>query len=48
MFNTERLAALLGLRQVSLRATGIGAYALARVGVYPRDPELYRVTRDRT
>ncbi|MFI6262762.1 hypothetical protein [Micromonospora sp. NPDC051006] len=48
MFNTEQLAALLGLRRVTLRATGIGAYALARVGVYPRDPELYQVTRDLT
>jgi hypothetical protein len=48
MFNTERLAASLGLRQVSLHATGIGAYAMARVGVYPRDPVLYQATRDRT
>ena len=45
MFNTERLATRLGLAQVSLHATGAGAYALACVGVYPRDPELYRATR---
>jgi hypothetical protein len=48
MFNAERLAASLGLRRMSLHATGIGAYAMARVGVYPRDPELYRATRDRS
>jgi hypothetical protein len=47
MFNTERLAARLGLTRISLHATGVGAYALAHVGVYPRDPELYRATRDR-
>jgi hypothetical protein len=47
LFNTEQLAALLGLKQVSLHATGVGTYALAGVGVYPRDPELYRATRDR-
>lgn len=48
MFNTERLAALLGLRRVSLYATGVGAYAMTHVGVYPRDPELYRATRGLT
>ena len=48
MFNTECLAALLGLRRVSLQATGVGAYAMAHVGVYPRDPELFRATRGRT
>ncbi|MEV4537183.1 hypothetical protein AB0J82_25730 [Asanoa sp. NPDC049518] len=40
MFNIEQVAALLGMRRVSLHATGIGAYAMARVGVYPRDPSL--------
>jgi hypothetical protein len=45
MYNTERLAAQLGLRRLSLHATDIGAYAIAGVGVYPRDPELYRATR---
>jgi hypothetical protein len=48
MFNTERLGTLLGLGRISLHATGVGSYALAHVGVYPRDPELYRATRDRT
>jgi hypothetical protein len=47
IFNTERLAALLGLRRVSLHATGVGAYAMAHVGVYPRDPMLNQATRDR-
>jgi hypothetical protein len=44
-FNAERLASLLGLKQITVHATGIGSYALAKEGVYPRDPELYRRTR---
>lgn len=42
IFNTERLAALLGLSKLHLLATGIGSYAFAVVGVYPRDSALYR------
>jgi len=48
MFNTERVAVLLGLRQVSVHATGAGAYAMARVGVYPHAPELYPATHHQT
>lgn len=44
MFNTERLAALLGFRKVALLASGIGSVAFATMG-YPRDPELYRTMR---
>jgi hypothetical protein len=42
IFNTEQLAARLGLRELKLLATGIGSYALAKVGVYPRNPEFRR------
>ncbi|SNT63012.1 hypothetical protein SAMN05421812_114253 [Asanoa hainanensis] len=45
MFNIEQVAVLLGMRRITLHATGIGAYAMARVGRYPRDPELYRRSR---
>jgi hypothetical protein len=41
MFNTERLATMLGFKQVTVLATGIGAYAFAVTG-YPRDPELHQ------
>jgi hypothetical protein len=46
MFNTEQLAAMLGFRQVTILATGVGSYAFAAMG-YPRDPELYRAMRHR-
>ncbi|MDI1461653.1 hypothetical protein QEZ54_11775 [Catellatospora sp. KI3] len=42
MFNTEALAAQLGMKQVSLHATDVGALAFATLGVYPRDYELRR------
>ncbi|WP_280234486.1 hypothetical protein [Nocardia cyriacigeorgica] len=41
MFNTTRIAKMLGFERVSLLATGVGAYAFAATG-YPRDPELRR------
>lgn len=44
MFNTERLAAMLGFKKVTLLASGMGAYAFAVMG-YPRDPELYQAMR---
>lgn len=44
MFNTERLAAMLGFRRVGLLATERGTYAFAIMG-YPRDPELHRALR---
>lgn len=44
MFNTERLAVLLGFSKLTLLATGIGSVAFATVG-YPRDPELFRALR---
>ncbi|HTU72147.1 MAG TPA: hypothetical protein VMG38_01380 [Trebonia sp.] len=46
MFNTERLAAMLGFRQVTLLASGVGAYAFAVMG-YPRDPGLHQALRRR-
>jgi hypothetical protein len=46
MFNTERLAAMLGFRQVTLLASGVGSYAFAAMG-YPRDPELHQAMRRR-
>ncbi|MBT2420347.1 hypothetical protein J7F01_12705 [Streptomyces sp. ISL-22] len=46
MFNTERLAAMLGFAQVTILATGVGTYAFAAMG-YPRDPELYQAMRYR-
>jgi hypothetical protein len=42
IFNTERLASLLGLGSLTVLATDIGSYALATVGVYPRDTALFR------
>jgi hypothetical protein len=44
MLNTERLAVMLGFKQMTILASGIGAYAFA-VMDYPRDPELYREMR---
>lgn len=38
MFNTERLAHMLGFGELTLLASGVGAYAFARLGNYPRDP----------
>ncbi|MFI6011104.1 hypothetical protein ACIBAG_20170 [Streptomyces sp. NPDC051243] len=46
MFNTERLAAMLGFSQVTILATGVGSYAFAVMG-YPRDPELSQAMRRR-
>jgi hypothetical protein len=46
MFNTERLATLLGFGQVTILASGVGAYAFAAMG-FPRDPELYQAMRHR-
>ncbi|WP_031481119.1 hypothetical protein [Streptomyces bicolor] len=46
MFNTERLAAMLGFSQVTMLATGVGSYAFAGMG-YPRDRELYQAMRRR-
>jgi hypothetical protein len=46
MFNTERLATLLGFHRLTLLASGVGAYAFAAMG-YPRDAELHRVLRQR-
>nr|WSY54149.1 hypothetical protein OG999_31185 [Streptomyces sp. NBC_00886] len=46
MFNTERLAAMLGFAQVTLLASGVGSYAFAAMG-YPRDSELYQAMRHR-
>lgn len=46
MFNTERLAAMLGFRKITLLAGEVGAYAFAVTG-YPRDPELYQALRYR-
>jgi hypothetical protein len=46
MFNTERLAAMLGFSRVTLLASGAGAYAFAVMG-YPRDPELHQAMRRR-
>jgi hypothetical protein len=45
IFNTEELAAILGLERVEVLATDIGRYALARVGVYPHDPELWKTIK---
>ncbi|MER6593941.1 hypothetical protein ABT214_19245 [Micromonospora purpureochromogenes] len=42
MFNAEELSRELGMASLSLLATGVGSYALARYGGYPRDPELGR------
>ena len=44
MFNAEQLAWELGLDRVTFVATGVGRYALATVGVSPRDPGLHRRT----
>lgn len=46
MFNTERLATMLGFEKVTILATGVGSYAFAAMG-YPRDPELFRAMRQR-
>jgi hypothetical protein len=48
IFNAEALAALLGLERVEVLATGIGRYALAKVGVYPQDPQLFSKTKKRS
>ncbi|MCW3814566.1 hypothetical protein ONA91_08855 [Micromonospora sp. DR5-3] len=40
LFNTEELSRALGCDSIELLATGVGAYALARYGGYPRDPEV--------
>lgn len=45
MCNAEALARLLGLARMTAHATDMGSYALATVGVYPRDPELFRRSR---
>jgi hypothetical protein len=46
MFNTERLATMLGFKKMTFLASGVGAYAFAAMG-YPRDPELYQAMRHR-
>lgn len=46
IFNTQGLGSALGLAGLHFLATGIGAYALAKLG-YPQDYELYKkVTQD--
>ncbi|GAA1017840.1 hypothetical protein Aple_027760 [Acrocarpospora pleiomorpha] len=43
LFNTERVAELLGFDELHVHATGIGSYALAALG-YPKAPGLRRRT----
>jgi uncharacterized RmlC-like cupin family protein len=41
LFNAERLGAALGMKELQLLASGVGAYALAVAGRYPRDLGLF-------
>lgn len=47
MFNAERLATMMGFGRLTILASGVGSYAFAVLGHYPRDPELSEALRKR-